>query len=121
MLQEDWWMRVLRPNSVSTGCTDRQLDWMPQSPQPSHTRSLITMRVFGSATRPRLRSRRFSAAHCWSWMSTVTPSVWRRVSCASMIFSRSHTSTPGARSMPLYLPLSSVVMIVRRTPSLRSQ
>ena len=25
-LQEDWWIRVLRPNSVATGWTDRQLD-----------------------------------------------------------------------------------------------
>ena len=33
----------MRPNSVSTGCTDRQLDFTPQSPQPSHTRSLMTM------------------------------------------------------------------------------
>ena len=66
-------MRVLRPNSVSTGWTDRQLDATPQSPQPSQTRSLITMRIGGSSTRPRLRSRRFSAAHCWSWISTVTP------------------------------------------------
>ena len=73
MLHDDWWMAVLRPNSVSIGCTDRQLDSTPQSPQPSHTRSLITMRSGGSQTRPRLRSRRFSAAHCWSWMRTVTP------------------------------------------------
>ena len=41
MLHEDWWIRVLRPNSVSTGCTDRQLDFAPQSPQPSQTRSLM--------------------------------------------------------------------------------
>ena len=41
LLHEVWWMRVLRPNSVSTGCTDRQLLISPQSPQPSQTRSLI--------------------------------------------------------------------------------
>ena len=121
MLHEDWWMRVLRPNSVSTGCTDRQFEVMPQSPQPSHTRSLMTIRVAGSATLPRLRSRRFSAAHCWSWMSTVTPGTLRSSSWASMMRSRAHTSTPGARSMRLYLPLSSVVTMVRATPSLRSQ
>ena len=34
-------IRVLRPNSVSTGSSDRQPDFAPQSPQPSHTRSLI--------------------------------------------------------------------------------
>ena len=45
MLQEVWSMRVLRPNSVSTGCTDRQLLFTPQSPQPSHTASLMTTRV----------------------------------------------------------------------------
>src|SRR5699024_9873527 len=41
-LQVDWSIRVLRPNSVSTGWTDRQLDLRPQSPQPSQMRSLIT-------------------------------------------------------------------------------
>ena len=59
-------MRVLRPNSVSTGCTDRQLLLTPQSPQPSHTASLITTRVVRTGKRPRLRSRRASAAHRWS-------------------------------------------------------
>ena len=73
MLHDDWWIAVLRPNSVSIGCTDRQFDFTPQSPQPSQTRSLITTRMGGSAARPRLRSRRFSAAHCWSWIRTVTP------------------------------------------------
>ena len=46
-LQLVWWMRVLRPYAVSTGCTDRQLLLSPQSPQPSHTRSLMTMRNAG--------------------------------------------------------------------------
>ncbi len=45
MLQVVWSMRVLRPNSVSTGCTDRQLLLTPQSPQPSHTASLMMTRV----------------------------------------------------------------------------
>ena len=45
MLHEVWSMRVLRPNSVSTGCTDRQLLLTPQSPQPSQTASLMTTRV----------------------------------------------------------------------------
>ena len=41
MLQVDWLMRRLRPNSVSTGSTDMQFDFTPQSPQPSQTGSLI--------------------------------------------------------------------------------
>ncbi|MQA64157.1 MAG: hypothetical protein GEU86_22500 [Actinophytocola sp.] len=62
-LHDDWWMRVFRPNSVSTGWTDRQLDFVPQSPQPSQMRSLITTRWFGVGSLPRLRLRRDSAAH----------------------------------------------------------
>ncbi|CFW02469.1 Uncharacterised protein [Bordetella pertussis] len=38
----------LRPNSVSSGSTDRQCDFSEQSPQPSQTRSLITTRKAGS-------------------------------------------------------------------------
>ena len=37
-----------------------------QSPQPSQTASLITTRRAGSGNLPRLRRRRFSAAHVWS-------------------------------------------------------
>ena len=74
-MHEDWWIRVLRPNSVATGCTDRQLDFTPQSPQPSQTRSLMKTRWAGGCACPRRRLRRFSAAHSWSWISTVTPSV----------------------------------------------
>ena len=48
-MQEDWWIRVLRPNSVATGWTDRQLDTRPQSPQPSQTRSLMNARCAGAA------------------------------------------------------------------------
>ena len=66
MLQEVWSMRVLRPSSVSTGCTDRQLLFTPQSPQPSHTASLITTRVVRTGIAPRLRRRRDSAAQRWS-------------------------------------------------------
>ena len=40
-LQDDWWISVLRPNSVATGCTLRQLLCTPQSPQPSQTRWLM--------------------------------------------------------------------------------
>ena len=38
-------MARLRPNSVSSGSTERQLDWSLQSPQPSHTASLMTARL----------------------------------------------------------------------------
>ena len=41
LLQADWSMARLRPNSVSTGTTDRQFDCTRQSPQPSQTCSLM--------------------------------------------------------------------------------
>ena len=61
-LHELWSMRVLRPNSVWTGCTERQFDFSPQSPHPSQMRSLIRTRRVGVGMAPRLRLRRFSAA-----------------------------------------------------------
>ena len=48
LLQLDWSTRRLRPYSVSTGWIDTQLDWTPQSPQPSHTSSLMMTRLSGS-------------------------------------------------------------------------
>src|SRR5215469_5532631 len=48
LLQLDWSMVRLRPNSVSSGCTDTQFDCTPQSPQPSHTSSLMITRRAGS-------------------------------------------------------------------------
>jgi len=66
LLQVLWLMRRLRPNSVSTGSTDRQLEATPQSPQPSHTSSLMTTVLAGVAKVPRLRRRRFSVAQVWS-------------------------------------------------------
>ena len=66
LLQLDWSMVRLRPNSVSSGCTDTQFDCTPQSPQPSQTSSLMMTRLSGSGNRPRLRRRRFSAAQVWS-------------------------------------------------------
>ncbi len=66
MLHESWWMRVLRPNGVSTGCTLKQFETSPQWPHPSHTASLIMTRMVGVGARPRLRSRRSSAAQAWS-------------------------------------------------------
>src|ERR1700756_1092653 len=62
LLQVDWSMARLRPNSVSTGTTERQLDATLQSPQPSQTSSLMKARFGGSSISRRLRRRRFSAA-----------------------------------------------------------
>lgn len=100
MLHDAWWIWVLRPNSVSNGWTERQFDTRPQSPQPSHRRSLMSTRVGGSSSRPRLRFRRFSAAHSWSWMRTVTPGTRASASWASRRRRRSHTSAPGASRAP---------------------
>ena len=66
LLQVLWLMVRLRPNGVSRGSTDRQFDCTPQSPQPSHTASLIITRTAGSTIVPRLRRRRFSVAQVWS-------------------------------------------------------
>ena len=73
LLQLLWLMLRLRPNSVSSGSTDRQLLCTPQSPQPSHTSSLMTTRLAGSTILPRLRRRRFSVAQVWSYKMMVTP------------------------------------------------
>ncbi len=72
-VHEDWWIWVFRPSSVSTGTTDRQVDLRPQSPHPSHTRSLIHTRWAGVGSLPRLRSRRSSVAQRSVCSSTVTP------------------------------------------------
>ena len=48
LLQFDWSILRLRPNSVSIGCTATQFDFTPQSPQPSQTRSLMMTRLSGS-------------------------------------------------------------------------
>ncbi len=96
LLHEVCWMRVLRPNSVSTGSTLMQFDFTPQSPQPSHTRSLMTTLLAGSGALPRLRERRNSAAHSWSWISTVVPGIAARLRCASSRRSRCQTSVPAA-------------------------
>ena len=66
LLQLDWSIWRLRPNSVSFGTTETQFDFTPQSPQPSQTASLMTTRLAGSGKVPRLRRRRFSAAQVWS-------------------------------------------------------
>src|SRR5258708_31921895 len=66
LLHDDWSIARLRPNSVSIGTIETQFDCTPQSPQPSHTVSLMITRLGGSSIVPRLRRRRFSAAQVWS-------------------------------------------------------
>ncbi|MGO4834752.1 hypothetical protein AB4144_21085, partial [Rhizobiaceae sp. 2RAB30] len=59
-MQLAWSIARLRPNSVSTGTTERQFDCTEQSPHPSHTRSLMKMRRGAAGIFPRLRRLRFS-------------------------------------------------------------
>ena len=66
LLQEDWLIRRLRPYFVSSGSIETQFDLTEQSPQPSHTASLMKTRTSGSGAVPRLRRRRSSAAQVWS-------------------------------------------------------
>ena len=66
LLQADWSMTRLRPNSVSSGWIATQFDWTPQSPQPSQTSSLMSTRWLGAGSVPRFRRRRISAAQVWS-------------------------------------------------------
>ena len=54
LLQDDWSMVRLRPNSVSSGCTETQFDFTPQSPQPSQTSSLMMTRLSGIGERAAL-------------------------------------------------------------------
>ncbi len=62
LLHDDWLIRRLRPNSVSIGSIDRQVETLPQSPHPSHTALLMNVRFAGSSHLPCLRSRRRSVA-----------------------------------------------------------
>ena len=62
LLQLDWLIWRLRPNSVSSGSMEMQFDCTEQSPQPSQTAELMKTRFGGSSISPRLRRRRFSAA-----------------------------------------------------------
>jgi len=43
LLQLDWSICLFRPNSVSKGKIETQLDLIPQSPHPSQTKSLINI------------------------------------------------------------------------------
>ncbi len=100
LLQEAWWISVLRPNSVATGCTDRHEDFSPQSPQPSQTRWLIHTFSAGCSSLPRLRRRRFSVAHWSSWIKTVTPGTAASSDWTSWSSSRWRTAAIAASSTP---------------------
>ena len=61
-LQDDAWIRVFGPSSVSTRWSDMQLVSAPQCPQPSQTSSLITTKRFDAGSCPRFWRRRRSLA-----------------------------------------------------------
>ena len=68
MLQVDWLIARLRPKAVSRGSMDRQLDCTEQSPQPSHTASLMNSR-FGGSSINGLPSRIFLKVSLdWRWL-----------------------------------------------------
>ncbi len=58
--------RRLRPSAVCTGSMAMQFDCTVQSPQFSHTASLIVTERAACSILPRLRRRRFSVAQTWS-------------------------------------------------------
>ena len=70
IFQEGFRVETTPKNTVelilSNGSTLKQLLCELQSPQPSHTASLMTTRTAGSTMVPRLRRRRFSVAQVWS-------------------------------------------------------
>ena len=96
MLQLDWLIVRLRPNSVSSGSTEMQFDCTEQSPQPSQTAALIITRRDGSSIRPRLRRRRFSAAQVCTNTIAEQPGVSRSVRITWSSSSRWASLTPGA-------------------------
>ena len=96
MLQFDWLMVRLRPNSVSSGSTEMQFDCTEQSPQPSQTAALIITRRDGSSISPRLRRRRFSAAQVCTNTIAEQPGVSRQSRITRSSSSRCASLTPGA-------------------------
>jgi len=96
LLQVDWLIVRLRPNSVSSGSTEMQFDCTEQSPQPSHTAGLMIKRREGSSIRPRLRRRRFSAAQVCTNTIAEGPLSSRHVFMTFSSSSRWATLTPGA-------------------------
>ena len=81
---------------------------------PRRPRSLMNTRVGGSASLPRLRRRRFSAAHCWSWISTVTPGRRRELALRPRAGrSRCADVRVAPSSRPRYFAGSSAVTTIR--------
>ena len=66
---------------------------------------------------PRLRWRRFSAAHCWSLMSTVTPGVASSSLSDAKNASRPRSAAMGAKRAPRQRRGSSETTMILRTPS----
>ena len=104
---------------VATGRSETHDDFTPQSPQPSQTSSLITMRARGRASTPRRSSRCFSFAHSSSQIIAVTPGSLAQLA---------HRGVPAAPSRPAAAAArraarasassrSSLIATTRRTPS----
>ena len=74
MLQDDWWMLGLAAE-LGLDRLHGQAVGLHAAVAAALADPLVDHDAHRAARRPRprLRSRRFSAAHCWSWMSTVTP------------------------------------------------
>src|SRR5260370_28385630 len=100
LLQLDWSIVRLRPNSVSSGLTETQFDLSEQSPHPSHTASLMTTRLGGSGKVPRLRRRRFSAAQVSSEIRVWKPGTSRISRFTLSSSPRWRLVVPGPESVP---------------------
>ena len=73
LLHVDWLTLRFLPNLVSKGSIEIQFEVLEQSPQPSHTKSLIKLLLSGSSINPLLRRLLFSVAHVWSYIIIDTP------------------------------------------------
>ena len=90
LLQDDWSITRLRPNSVSIGCTETQFEVTPQSPQPSQTRSLIKTRLSGSGNSLALAAAAFFGGASLIVNKDGRARRLRRVRAASVEISRGH-------------------------------
>jgi hypothetical protein len=66
LLQEDWSIARLRPNSVSSGTIETQFDLHAAIAAALADQLVDEHAPVGSGKVPRLRRRRFSAAQVWS-------------------------------------------------------
>jgi hypothetical protein len=101
-LQLVWWMRVLRPYG-RVDRLHRQAVALVAAVAAALAHPLVDHHPeAGRGRRPRRRSRRFSAAHAWSWIITVTPGVAASSAWASSSIA-GHTSTPAGSVLPVAL------------------